>query len=185
MNRPERNICYNKFMKTFLYFVAFAIAGIIVAILVTGYFVSEDYSGEESMVIDYEARNVRAVLLEVEKMHEGKRDAVSVEVLGKYLNLYAWVEHLKDGGYRRYRQLKKERDLIVFEMTESSYGVSGIWEFLISEEGGKTKITIKEDSKNTSLFHRGLYFYLGRNKETKDWQKFIRVRLFSRLLTTP
>jgi len=158
---------------------------VFIVILVTGYLVNEEYKGEKQMLVDYEPLHVMKILTEFNNMEEGKRDVKSMELTGKYLGLYAWKENLKNGGFRRYRQIEKTENKIVVEMTESTYGVTGTWEFKINREVGRTKITIREDSICKNILRRGLLFYLGRDKETTDWMKFIRVRLFKRLLTTP
>lgn len=172
-------------MQKALYYIVIFIACVFFVAMVTGYFVDENYQNEETLILDYEPRNIIGVLSEIENYEEGKSDVISVDLLGKYLNLYAWRENLKSGGFRRYRQVEKTDNKIVIEMTESSYGVTGIWEFEIVEERGDSLVYIREKSNYESILRRGFYFYLGMNKETTDWIKFIRVRLFKRLLTTP
>lgn len=172
-------------MEKALYYIVILIGILFGIATVTGYLVDENYQNEETIILDYEPRNVIAVLSELDYFEEGKKDVISIDYLGKYLNLYAWRENLKSGGFRRYRQVEKENDRIVIEMVESSYGVTGTWEFSIERKDQKTFVKIIENSKYESILRRGFYFYLGMNKETNDWIKFIRVRLFNRLLTTP
>jgi len=153
--------------------------------LITGYVIGPDYSGEETMIVNYSVNEVWSVLNEIDKIPEDNPKIVSVDILGKYLNLYAWEEKLKNGGFRKYRQnSKEENEKMIIEMTGSSYGVTGIWEFILEPQNNDTKITIIEKSNNISIVGRGARYYFGRNEETARWAKFIRVRLFKRLLTT-
>ena len=173
-------------MKRVFYLVIGVVAFALIIITATGYIVGEDQQFEEVLVVDYLPENVWAVMTELDNFDRGKRDIEYVEVLGKYLNLYAWIEHTKSGGFRRYRQVEKiEDEKIVIEMTDSSYGVTGRWTFELLPVSSKTRVTIKESSKYTSILYRGFQFYFGLNKESRNWNKFIRVRLFNRLLTTP
>lgn len=161
------------------------LAFIFLVLIVTGYLIGPDYYEEQQFIVDYSPQNVWEILTDVENIKQGKNDIESIEIAGKYLNLYVWYENLEHGGYRKYRHnLKEENKRLIIEMTESSYSVTGTWEFDISEHDNKTLIKITENSTNTSIIGRGFRFFFGRDKETKDWIKFIRVRLFNRLLTT-
>ena len=172
-------------MQKALYSLIIFIGFIFFFALVTGYFVDEKFQNEETLILDYEPRNIVGVLTETEYFEEGKNDVVSVDLLGKYLNLYAWIENLKSGGFRKYRHLVISDNKVAIELVESSYGVTGTWEFEIRKDDSKSIVTIRENSNYESIIRRGFYFYLGMKKETNDWTKFIRVRLFKRLLTTP
>lgn len=168
-----------------IYSLGLVIGFFVLVVVVTGYVVGENYSGKETFTIDFSKNNIYSVLTDIQNIQTGKKDIESIEVLGRSLNLYAWKENLNNGGYRIYRQTLRDRDQrFIIEMTESSYNVTGTWEFVLEREDSQTKVTIIENSKNTSILNRGVRFYFGRNKETKDWIKFIRVRLFNNLLTT-
>jgi len=153
---------------------------------ITGYIISPEFETEQEVLLDYSEQSVWNVLNDIQGIPEGKRGTDSVDILGKYLNLYAWIENHTSGNFSRYRQvLKEDKERLIIEMTDSSYGLTGTWEFNISTLDGKTLIKVKQNSTNTSIIGRGFRFYFGRDKETKEWIKFLRVRLFNRLLTTP
>ena len=153
---------------------------------ITGYLIDPKYESEQEVILDYSQQSVWNVLNDFENMAQGKKDVESVDLLGRYLNLYAWVENLDNGGFRRYRQvLKEENSRMIIEMTDSSNGLVGTWEFNFSRVDSETLIKVKQSSINNSIISRGFRFYFGRDKEAKEWIKFFRVRLYNSLLTTP
>ncbi len=170
-----------------IFSLIFATIGFIYLVLfVTGYLIPEEYNNETTFSVDFSPRDIILVLTDVEKIPDGKSEVDSVEILGKYRNLYSWIENLNTKNYRKFRHIKiVENKEVVIEMTESSYGVTGSWVFIFDEKENDTEVTIIEKSKNQSILNRGVRFYFGQNKETNDWLKLIRVRLFGLLLTTP
>jgi hypothetical protein len=155
-------------------------------IFTAGFFVGPNYYNERTFVLDYEIQEVWKVLNEIEYYPTAKRDVESVNIRARYGNLYSWEENLKNGGIRIYRNSEKfEQRSLKIELLESSYGVTGVWEFKLKPVGVNTEVSIIERSENSSVFGRGLRFFFGRDRETSNWEHFIRVRLFGRLLTTP
>lgn len=158
----------------------------VLGILVAGYVSGEGYYGKSQLFVSYSPEAVWEVLTDIEKMPLGKNDIYSIEYLGRYNNQFAWTENLKSGGYRNWRQnLRDENKKLILELTDSSYGTTGIFEFTLSQDRNNTVLEIVEDTSNKNIFIRGWDAIFGRNVETRRWQKFVRVRLFGNLLTTP
>jgi hypothetical protein len=169
-----------------LSFTIIFVATIFFIAFFTGYIINPNYESETKVLLGYSKSSVWNALNDIENLHHAKKDVISIDVLGKYLNFYAWVENLKNDGFRRYRQVYKDTNSkLIIEMTDSSYGLTGTWEFDLKESDGDTLLTIKQKTTNESIIGRGFRYYFGRDKETKEWIKHLRVTLFERLLTTP
>lgn len=154
-------------------------------ILITGYFSNPNFNGETEWSVDYSREIVWDILVDIEKVPEKKRDVENVEIIGKYFDLYAWRENLRSDGFRKYRMVEvDEPRYLKLELTESSYQMTGFWEFTLTEDGGVTTIKIREESKLDSVWKRGVQFYLGRDFELNAWARYVRSGLFDRLLST-
>jgi hypothetical protein len=167
-----------------------AFVGLIyLVIIITGYLIGPDNFQEKTFEVDYSAQSVWDVLDDINRF-ELKREVKNIEILGRYQDLFAWIENLERGGFKRYRQVLKQESLdrdrkLEIEITQSSFGLTGTWTFELDEEKDVTVIKITEDSTTDSVFHRGYRFYLGQDIEVKYWERFIRSQLFQRLITTP
>lgn len=156
------------------------------AVLLAGYTSVPEYTDSLALEADYSPANVWQELIHIEDTARRKTDVTSVQILEKYGKLIAWKEDLSNGGYRIYRMITMdENKKLVIEMTDSSYGLKGIWAFNIWEKNGRTVITISEDSSLTDMKLRGWRVLFGRNKDLLVWQRYIRVGLVQSLLTTP
>jgi hypothetical protein len=161
---------------------------VFLAFFITGYVIGENYKGEEKFTVNYSQRDVWSLLTDLRNFENTRNNIENFEVLAKYKGLYAWKEEYFNGDIKNYRHAYIEKNkTVIIEMTESNYGVTGVWRFDIrsGSTSDSTTITITEDSVNTSVLGRGIRFYFGQNKETQDWIKFIKTGLFGRLLTTP
>lgn len=157
-----------------------------IAIMIAGYTSQPNFSDHTVLTQPYDREIVWNELINIHGMPSKKSDVVSVEVVEQYGKLLAWREDLKRGGYRIYRMNRMvDNKLLVLELTESSYGLTGIWTFeLIDSEGG-TDIFISEESKLENTQIRGYRFFFGRNHDLLVWVKYIKVGLTERLLSTP
>lgn len=159
---------------------------VVLSVLGAGYLSEETYVDSLYVDVGYNPDLVWAELIDVENAHLKKSDVTSVEIVDRYGKLIAWQENLRDGGYRVYRMNQREEGKrIVFELTESSYGLTGIWSFQLQRSITGTELLIKEESKLTDIKTRGIRYFLGRNHDLLVWVKYIRVGLTERLLTTP
>jgi hypothetical protein len=142
-------------------------------ILILGYREPISYEGSISFETQYRLNLVWQQLLNLEEIPNRKSDVKSVDVLEEYGKLVAWKENLQGGGYRIYR------------ITESSYGLTGIWSFDLKPEGDLTWVTISEKSTLTDIRRRGYRAIIGRDIDLSIWQKYLRVGLLDALLITP
>jgi hypothetical protein len=155
-------------------------------ILGAGYLSTPAYSDSLYVDIGYNPDLVWAELVNVENAHLKKSDVRSVEIIDRYGKLLAWQEDLKNGGYRIYRMNERDEGRrLVVELTESSYGLTGIWTFQLQRSIIGTELLVKEESTLTDIKTRGIRYFLGRNHDLLVWVKYIRVGLTERLLTTP
>jgi len=96
-----------------------------------------------------------------------------------------WRENLKNGSTRMKRILSRSApNYLSVEQFESSYGITGTWEFVLQQVGDATVVTINEKSTNMNLWLRAYYTIIGRNILIDREFKSLRVSLFQRLLTT-
>jgi hypothetical protein len=157
---------------------------ILIVAVITGYMSGGDYEGEYNFIIQERKSEVWDILVDIENYSKGKKDVSFVE-LRRYQNLYAWTEILDNNSFRKYRQIEKdEGNKLVIEMTDSSDTMKGTWEFSLYEKNQQTYIKIKEKSNVSSIVRAGFMFYFGRDRETQRWVKYMKIRIFGRLLST-
>jgi hypothetical protein len=153
--------------------------------LVTGHLNGEYYSGEYEFTVQDKKDEVWEILTNYNDFAKARNKVELIEVTGKFGGLVAWKENLEGGGYRKYRQIAKDDgQRLVIEMTESSYNTTGTWEFILTEYNDLTYVKIIENSKVTSPLKVGYMYYFGRNKETLEWVKLVKLRILGRLIST-
>lgn len=156
------------------------------AILIAGYTSSPTYNDVMVTEPSFNPELTWDELVDVTTANVRKKDVVSVDVVDQYGKRLAWKENLKNGGYRIYRMNERiENQKLVVEMTDSSYGLKGIWTFELQKTSSGTKVTITENSELTDVKIRGYRYFFGRNHDLLVWVKYIRVGLTGQLLTTP
>lgn len=157
-----------------------------IAVLVAGYTSQSKYSDTVTMNISFGPELTWNELVDVKNGHRKKTDVESVDIVNEYGRLLAWKENLKNGGYRIYRMNQAiENQKLVVELTESSYGLTGVWTFILEKDFAGTKVTITEESELTDIKIRGFRYFFGRNHDLLVWIKYIRVGLTDQLLSTP
>jgi hypothetical protein len=155
-------------------------------LLLTGYRTPQSYSNSLTYQLDYSSPMVWQELLKIKEIPNRKRDVVSIEILEEFGKLTAWKENTKGGGYRVYRMNKREENKqFVIELTESSYGLTGIWTFDLEKSGNSTLVTISETSTLTDITRRGFRSFTGRDVDIIAWQKYLKAGLVQALLITP
>jgi hypothetical protein len=159
-------------------------AGIIVVI--AGGTAEPKYQGELAFELSYPISLVWQELLNINEVAKRKTDVESVQILEEFGKLSAWQENLKNGGYRIYRMNKREEEKkLVLELTESSYGLTGIWTFELEKNANDTTVYIYEESTLTDIKRRGYRTILGRRGiDLIIWQKYLKTGLFQALLKT-
>ena len=171
-----------KVLSVVLSVVIFALLSIGIA----GYVSNPEYVSSTTFEIDQSPENIWKELIDVRQSDIKKGDVESVDIVETYGELVAWQENLKNGGYRRYRMTYRvENQNLVIELTDSSYGLTGTWYFVLEQNGKTTKITINEESRLTDFKIRGFRYFFGRNHDLLVWVKYIKVGVLERLLTTP
>ncbi len=161
-----------------------ALAGL--AVLIAGYFSPPSYQNTAVTEASFTTELTWNELVDFEAAPRKKTDVESVDIVDQYGKLYAWKENLKNGGYRIYRMNQRIDDQrLVIELTDSSYGLTGIWTFDLEKTSNGTKVTITEDSNLTDIKLRGYRYFFGRNHDLLVWIKYIKVGLTNQLLTTP
>ncbi len=156
------------------------------AILVAGYFAPISYSGSVQFQQNVSVELLWQELIKIREIPNRKQDVESVDILEERGKLTAWKENLKNGGYRIYRTNRiVEGRLLVIELTESSYGLTGIWVFELQQKDDDTIITISEESKLTDMKRRGYRTFFGKNVDLLAWQKYVRSGTLQTLLLSP
>ncbi len=154
-------------------------------ILLAGYTTLPDYYTTTTYEVSYPIELVWQKLVMIQDMPDRKGDVESITVLEQYGKLLAWQENLKNGGYRIYRMNEwLDNEKLVIELTESSYGLTGIWVFELQKSGSETQITITEESALTDIKLRGARVFFGRDHDLLVWIKYINVGLVQALLKT-
>jgi hypothetical protein len=155
-------------------------------ILILGYNASPQYSNTITFEVPYTVDLTWQELLKIQEAPKRKSDVTSVEILEEFGKLVAWQENLKNGGYRIYRMNKRgENKVLVLELTESSYGLKGIWTFGLEQNGNGTIVTVSEESELSDIKRRGYRALIGREVDLLAWQKYLKVGLIQTLLITP
>lgn len=160
---------------------------ILVLILFLGYTTNPSFSSSVTFEVQYRSQTIWQQLLNFKEIPNRKSDVESIEVLEEYGKLVAWKENLKNGGYRIYRtnQMLDNKKLVI-ELTESSYGLAGIWTFELEPDGNVTWVTISEESTLTDLKRRGYRrLTLSQDHDLQVWQRYVRSSLIDTLLITP
>ncbi len=157
------------------------------AVVVAGYRTSPEYSDSVTFNVSYPVDMVWQKLVSIEEIPRRKNDVKSVTVLEQFGKLVAWKETLNNGGYRIYRMNERQDNKkLTLELTESSYGLTGIWTYEIRPvENNDTQITLTEKSTLTNAKIRGYRVFLGRDHDMLVWIKYINVGLVQALLITP
>jgi hypothetical protein len=155
-------------------------------IFLLGYTTSPSYKNSITFEVFYSPELTWKELLNIKDTPRRKPDVVSIDILEEFGKLTAWKENLKSGGYRIYRMNKREENKrLILELTESSYGLTGIWTFeLDPAKDNNTQITIYEESTLTDFKRRGYRVIMGREYDLLLWQKYIKVGLVQALLNT-
>lgn len=155
-------------------------------ILIMGYRSSPAYQHSITFTVGYSSETTWQELLNIKEAPQRKKDVKSVDILEEFGKLVAWQENLKNGGYRIYRMNKRdEGKTLVLELTESSYGLTGIWTFDIRKSGSDTEVTISEESSLVDIKLRGYRSIMGREVDLLAWQKYLKVGLIQALLIRP
>ncbi len=155
-------------------------------ILIVGYTTLPSYNSSTTFEVGYSPELVWQELIKIQLIPSRKGDVVSVNVLEEYGKLIAWQENLRNGGYRIYRMNERqENSRLVLELTDSSYGLTGIWTFDLRSNNNKTDVTITEQSVLGDLKLRGYRVLFGRDHDLLVWVKYIKVSLLQSLLVTP
>lgn len=151
-----------------------------------GYSSSPKYANSTFVDTGYSPLLVWGVLTNLSDVGDKKSDVASVDILDEYGKLIAWKENLKNGGYRSYRMLERmEGKRLVIELTDSSYGLTGVWTFDITNTVTGSQVVITEDSELKNIWIRGVRYVFGRDHDLLVWTKYIKVGLTDKLLTTP
>ncbi len=167
--------------------IAIVLSGTAIVFLF-GYNAPEEYQDSISFKVSYATDTTWEQLINIKEIATRKSDVSSIEILEEFGKLVAWRENLKTGGYRIYRTNQRiEGQKLVVELTESSYGLTGIWTFYLSKDkvGNDTVVVIEETSKFTNTLKRGYRVIVGREHDLLVWQKYIKVGLVQTLLITP
>lgn len=158
-----------------------------ITILILGYNTPEKYTGEIQVEASYSVGLVWQELLNIKEIPQRKTDVTSIEILEEFGKLSIWKENLNSGGYRIYRMNKRddEQKILVLELIESSYGLTGIWTFNLKENSKDTIVYISEDSTLTDIKRRGYRKITARDVDLRAWQNYIKAGLWQTLLKTP
>ena len=157
-----------------------------ITVLIVGYLSSPTFNDKTSFDLDSPPELVWKELVNIEAVNLKKGDVESVKVVDTYGKLIAWQEDLKNGGFRMYRMTNRiEEKNLVIELTDSSYGLTGKWYFVLERLEKGTKVSITEESNLSDSKIRGVRYFLGRNHDLLVWVKYIKVGVIERLLTTP
>ncbi len=159
-----------------------------IAFFATGYLAPEQYEGERrDSFIDTQI-DVWRNLTSLETITGRKPEVERVVVIEENREGIIWVEHLKNGTQRTLRVAEREvPNYFVVERIQSDDGLTGRWEFYISQNDQQkvTEVLIKEKSTNTNLVLRAWHTIIGRSINLRKEMKSLRVSLFQRLLNTP
>lgn len=144
-----------------------------------------NYESQMTQLFDDRRDVLWDILLNVDRFTRFKRGVERVEILSSQYEPLHWKEHMGDGEYRTYRIASIEpKRYLKIEMLESSYGVTGTWEFFVEKENNQTKITIKEESKNVNTWLRGIHNFQGRDVLLEKEMRWIRAALFNNLVNS-
>mgnify|MGYP000294462118 CR=1 FL=1 len=161
---------------------------LVIAFFATGYLAPENYEGErKDSFIDTQI-DVWRNLTSLETITTRKPDVERVTVIEENRDGIVWIEHLENGTQRTLRVAEREIPAyFVVEIIQSDNGLTGRWEFHLSEnkDTKMTDVLIKEKSTNTNLVLRAWHTIIGRNINLRKEIKSLRVSLFQRLLNTP
>ncbi len=158
-----------------------AFAGIL--ILVMGYRAESEYKESIVFEVSYSPQFTWQELINIKSIPGRKEDVSSIDILEEYGKLIAWRENLKTGGYRKYRMNSvEENKKLILELTDSSYGLKGVWIFETDISSGGTMIKISEESTIEDIKVRGWRAIFGRDHDLLVWKKYITVGLSQSLL---
>lgn len=161
---------------------------LIIAFFATGYLAPEEYVGERKDSFPDTQIDVWRNLTSLETIEGRKPNVERVVVIEDDREGAIWIEHLKNGDQRTLRVAEREiPNYFVIERIQSDDGLTGRWEFYLSEnlQTKMTDVLIKEKSQNTDVVLRAWHTILGRSINLRREMKSLRVSLFQRLLTTP
>jgi hypothetical protein len=159
-----------------------------IAFFATGYLAPQEYVGERrDSFIDTQI-DVWRNLTSLETITGRKPEVERVVVIEENRDGIIWTEYLKNGKQRTLRVAEREvPTYFVVERIQSDDGLTGRWEFYLSEnkDTKMTDVLIKEKSTNTNIVLRAWHTIIGRSINLRREMKSLRVSLFQRLLNTP
>ena len=158
-----------------------------IAFFATGYLAPESYESEKTAYIQDNRMDVWKNLTSLDGIPDRKPNIEKIDVLEESREGIVWVENLKNGQQRTVRLAEREiPDYFVIEVVQADNGLTGRWEYYLSEDvdSGKTLVRIVEKSTNTNLVLRAWHTIIGRNVNLRREVKSLQVSLFQRLLTT-
>ncbi len=161
---------------------------LMIAFFVTGILAPEEYEGERTATFPDSKMDVWKNLTTLETIPKRKNGIERIEIIEESRSGVVWIEHLKNGKQRTLRVAEREMpNFFVVERIQSDDGLTGRWEFYISEnkETQKTEIKVIEESRNTNVVLRAWHTILGRSINLRREIKSLHVSIFQRLLTTP
>lgn len=105
------------------------------------------------------------MLTDTERHSLRRHEVKAVEVLAPNTSgLPTWREETGLAGSILLQVTRRVPEkMLVVEMTESGFGMTGTWTFLLEGEAGGTRVTILENSLTEGLVMRGILSIVGRD----------------------
>ena len=150
------------------------VSGVLVALLVAvlgllagAHFSDGSFEGTVEKKLMYEDSDIWPVLTDVEDLPSRRAEILEVEVLERDANgPLRWKEHTDMGGYALFERWRyDENNQYTVKMTESSFGMTGIWTYELDRlDKFETIVRISEQSEIDSLWVKLAMMFAGRDK---------------------
>lgn len=133
--------------------------------LTIGYVAHQDFEGQATRTLTAPVEQVWEVLTDLEDLPNRRKEIVKVEMAeANAQGLPTWKEYTDMGGYILFEYLEKiEREKLVVNMKESTFGMSGTWTYELRPVGNETQLTIIENSTIDNVMIRSLMTITGRS----------------------
>ena len=161
--------------------IVLSLLGVVVVLVISflsiGLMTAKTYQGQMTQTLPCSPQVLWKTLTDLKALPDRHREIAKVEILGTNAQgLQKWKEYTDMGGsivFETIEEIPEKKWTI--RMSESTFGMQGVWTYELAGDNTQTHLTILEDSQIDKIALRSLITLMGRNinikREFKTLQK--------------
>jgi len=138
---------------------------LIAGVLVNGLLTPATFEGSKTATVNHSCNQVFQLLNDREATVERRREVSGIKDLGhNEKGLPIWEETMDMGESVQLEMIERIQDqLVAVEMTESDFGMTGVWTYEMAPTDGGCEVTVAENSDIENFWVRVAYGLSGRD----------------------